>query len=106
MNPDQLKGITDRAVAVLATMLVGYLVRKGYLGESDAATLTPALILLPSLAYGWWKNRDKALLQSAANVVDPETSKPVLIVASPALAAATPENNNIVSSSDVKVTSK
>lgn len=100
MNPDQLKGITDRAVAVLATMLVGYLVRKGYLGESDAATLTPALILLPSLAWGWWNNREKSLLQSAAAI--PGT----IVVTTPALAAATPENNNIVSNTNAKVISK
>lgn len=103
MNPDQLKGMTDRALAVIATMFLNWLVNKGWLGQSDAATLLPALVLLPSIAYGAWNNRDKALLQSAANVVDPKTGQKTLIVTSSDLAAATPENNNIVAHSDVTV---
>lgn len=106
MQSDQLKGMADRAIAVLATMFLNWMVTKGWLGQSDAATLLPALVLLPALAWGYWNNRDKALIQSAANVVDPNTGKKVVIVTSPELAAATPDQNNIVSSTDVKVTQK
>lgn len=104
-NNDQIRGMLDRAVAVGATMLLSWCVKKGYLGESDAATLTPALILLPSLAWGWWNNRNTALLQSAASVIGPD-GKPTIIVASPEMAAATPAQTNIVSNTDVKVIAK
>lgn len=102
MQSDQIKGMIDRAIAVLATMLLGWMVKKGWLGESDAATLMPALVLLPALAWGWWNNRNVALLQSAANVVGADGKKTV-IVTSPELAIATPEQNNIVSNTDAKV---
>lgn len=96
MQQDQIKGMLDRAIAVLATMFLNWLVTKGWLGQSDAATLLPALVLLPALAWGWWNNRDKALLQSAATV--PGT----VVVTSPYFAKATPETN-IVSSDVAKV---
>ena len=36
MGPDQVKGMLDRAIAVMATMFLGWMVKKGWLGESDA----------------------------------------------------------------------
>jgi len=105
MQQDQIKGMLDRALAVLVTMFMGWLVKKGYLGESDAATLAPAIVLLPALAWGWYNNSNKSLLQSAANVVGDDGKKTV-IVASPELAAATPDQQNIISNKDVKVQSK
>jgi hypothetical protein len=105
-GPDQTKGMMDRAAAVIATWFLGWMVTKGWLGASDSAVLLPAVILLPSIAYGAWVNRDKALIQSAGNVVDPKTCKPTIIVTSPEMAAATPDQNNIVSNTDVKVTKK
>jgi len=100
MQQDQVKGMLDRAIAVLATMFLNWMVTKGWLGQSDAATLLPALVLLPALAWGYWNNRDKALVQSAANV--PGT----IVVTQPALAAATPDQNNIVSNTNVEVKTK
>lgn len=84
----------DRAAAVLATMFLAYCVRRGWLGESDAAQLSPAIILLPSLAWGWWNNRNKALLQSAATVRGANGEKTV-VIAPPELAHATTEKNII-----------
>lgn len=104
MQQDQLKGMLDRAIAVLATMFLGWMVKRGWLGESDAAALSPALILLPALAWGWWNNRNKALLQSASNVVG-EDGRKTVIVASPELALSTPQNN-IVSNAKVEVKTK
>lgn len=97
---DQIKGMLDRGLAVLVTMLLGWCVRKGYLGEGDAATLAPAIVLLPSLAWGWWNNRPKALVQAAAAL--PGT----VVVTTPELAKATPDQNNIVSNETTKVVSK
>jgi hypothetical protein len=102
MQSDQVKGMLDRAIAVLATWLLTQAVNKGWITQSDVAQLLPALILLPSLAWGWWINRNKALLQSAANVVGDDGKKTV-IVASPELAQATPANENIVSNTEAKV---
>lgn len=100
MGPDQVKGMLDRALAVVATMFLNWMVTKGWLGQSDAATLLPALVLIPALAWGAWNNREKALVQSAAAI--PGT----VVVTTPALAAATPEQNNIVSNAEAKVTTK
>ena len=105
MQQDQIKGMLDRAIAVIATMILGWMVKKGWLGESDSATLLPAVILLPSLAWGWWNNRPKALLQSAATVVGSD-GKQTLIVASPEFAKDTPDQNNIVSNKEVEVKTK
>ena len=99
MGPDQVKGMLDRGLAVLVTMFLGVLVRKGYLGESDAATLAPAIVLLPSLAWGWWNNRPKALVQSVAAL--PNTT----VVTSADLAKSTPEPN-IMSADLSKVVAK
>lgn len=91
---DQVSGALDRALAVLATMLLGWLVKRGYLGEGDAAALIPALVLLPSVLWGLWVNRRTALLQSASNVVGDDGKKTVILT-SPELAAATPSTNII-----------
>jgi len=105
MQQDQFKGMLDRAIAVLATMFLNWMVQKGWLGQSDAATLLPSLVLIPALAWGWYNNSNKSLLQSAANVVGNDGKKTV-IVTSPELAAATPDQQNIISNTDVKVQNK
>jgi len=101
LTNEQIKGMLDRAAAVGAAWFLAWCVKKGWIGESDVATLLPALVLFPSLAWGWWVNRNKALLQSASNTVDANGQKPI-IVTSPAVAATTPETN-IVSSAEVRV---
>lgn len=95
MTAEQFKGIADRLVA----MLLVWLVAKGYLAEGDAATAGTILIGLLSLAYGWWVNRDKALLQSAATV--PGTT----VVTQSNIAHNTPETN-IVSNTTSEVVRK
>ena len=106
MGQDQIKGMVDRTILVLATWLLSKAVSAGWLSQADSAQLLPALIILPALAWGWWNNRDKALISSAGNVVDPKTNEPVIIVTSPEMAEATPRQNNIISRDDVKVVNK
>ncbi len=96
MQQDQVKGILERASTVIAVMLLSWLVRKGWIGESDMATLLPAVVLVPSLVYGWWINRPKALVQSVASL--PGT----VIITEDKLAKATPETN-VVSNINAKV---
>jgi hypothetical protein len=100
MDTNQLKGMADRALAVLATTFLGWCVKKGYIGESDAATLLPTLVLLPSLAWGWWKNRPQAVLASVP-VADPKA-----IVVTDSKTADSIPSPNVVSRDDVKVVSK
>lgn len=100
MQQDQIKGMLDRVGLVLATWFLSWMVRKGWIGSEDSAVLLPGLILIPALVWGWWNNRDKALVQSAANV--PGT----IVVTQPSLAAATPDQNNILSNTNVEVKTK
>lgn len=104
MQQDQIKGMLDRGIAVLATWLLTQAANHGWIGQADIVTLLPAAVLLPSLAWGWWVNRDKALLASAGNVVGAD-GKQTVVVTSPELAAAVP-GANIVSNTAVEVTTK
>lgn len=97
MQKDQISGVLDRTIAVLATMLLGWMVKRGWIGESDVATLLPAVVLLPAIVWGWWVNRDKALVKSAANV------EGTVVVTSPGLASSIP-NANVVSNDAPKMT--
>lgn len=97
MQKDQVSGVLDRTIAVLATMILGWMVKRGWIGESDVATLLPAVVLLPAILWGWWVNRDKALVKSAANV--PGT----VVVTNPELASSIP-SPNVVSNDSAKVT--
>ena len=88
MNPqmptsDQIKGMADRIVAMLAVWLVA----KGYVGKDFAVEFGPVIVALVSVWYGWWINRPKAILQSAAAV--PGTT----VVTVPEFAHSTPETN-------------
>lgn len=91
MTWEQAKGVLDRLIALLLLWLVS----GGYLTEGDAATVGTILIGLASLAWGWWANRPKALVQSAATV--PSTT----VITTPALAADTPEPNIVSAASNV-----
>jgi len=71
--------------------------------QGSIITVIGALPPVISFVWGLFAHTDKAKLQSAANIVDPTTGKPTLIVTSAALAAATPGNNNIVAHEDVTV---
>ncbi len=94
---DQVSGSLDRILWTALGSLATWLVTKGYLSASDAALLVPVAVALVSGIYGLWTNRQKALVQSAANV--PGT----IVVTSNDLAVATPGQQNIVSNTKVEV---
>lgn len=98
MQKDQLSGVFDRVLAVALTWLLTWLATKGYITQGQVAELLPALVILLTAAWGWWVNRDKALIQSASNV--PGT----VVVTTPELAKATPSERNIISSKSSKET--
>jgi hypothetical protein len=93
LTQEQIKGMLDRAGAVIATLALGYLVRKGWIGDSEVAALTPILVLVPTLFWGWWVNRNKALVQSASTI--PGT----VVITNPEIANNVPQSNVISSSS-------
>lgn len=97
LTQEQIKGMAERFATVVATMLLAKAVEKGWISSSDSATLLPAVVLIPSLIYGWLVNRNKSLIQATAAI--PGT----VVVTQPSIAAATPETN-IVSTETTKVT--
>lgn len=99
---DQLKGMLDRALIVFATTLLGWMVKKGWISESDSAVFLPALVALPAIAWGAYNNRAVAQLQKAGRVVG-EDGKKTVVVTSPELANATPNEANIISTSSSQV---
>lgn len=87
MTNDQISGTTDRSLLVLMTWFLTYAANKGWISTSDVAQLAPALIVIAGVVWGWWVNRPKAIVQSAAAL--PGTT----VVTTPDLAASTPEIN-------------
>lgn len=95
MRWDQISGILDRVLAVAVT----WAITKGYITQAQAAEYAPLVLAIAAALWGWWVNRDKALVQAAAAI--PDTT----VVTRPDLAAATPERN-IVSETVAKVVPK
>lgn len=72
----------------------------------DPATQAALGVAAAGVVVGLWSQltkTDKAKVQAAAGVIDPDTGNPTIVVTSAALAAATPNQENIVSHQDVKV---
>jgi hypothetical protein len=105
LNNEQLKGMGERLATIIATWFLLKMVQRGFISSEDSGILLPGLVVvivaMPSLAYGWWVNRSKALQQAASNTFNPDGTKPI-IVTSAAIAASTSEAN-IVSSATNKV---
>lgn len=107
MNPskDQTTGIIERVIYGVAMAVLMKLVAAGWLTADMAPYVAGGIVTAVGGAYAWWINRPKAILQSAAALVDPVTGRKTVIVTSAAMAADTPENN-IVSSATNEVKSK
>lgn len=92
---DQISGMVDRTISGALIGLLGFVLHKlvlaGVLADSDVTLLSPMLIILLMAAWGYWTNRPKAIVQSAAAL--PGTT----VVTTPDLSAATPNQVNIVS---------
>lgn len=95
LTTDQASGIADRTVSGALVWAVSFFLGKlavaGYLMASDVPQLSVVVIILGSAAWGYWVNRPKAIVQSAAAL--PGT----VVVTTPDLSAATPNQTNIVS---------
>lgn len=99
LTSDQISGSLDRVVLVLITWGLTQAAQRGWISTSDVAALAPALVTIVAFVWGYWVNRPKAIVQSAAAL--PGTT----VVTTPTLAAATPESN-IKSSATATVVTK
>lgn len=96
MTKDQISGVADRLLVVLAT----YMVAKGYITQSQAAEYIPLVLALASAIYGWYVNRPVAIAQSAAAL--PGTT----VITTPDIARATPMEGNIIANTENKVVAR
>lgn len=106
-SKDQATGVIERLAygAILALMMK--LVQKGYIDADMAAYIAGGVVAAAGSIYAWWINRPKAILKAAAAVPNPASPTGLTqVITSPQLAQATPDQPNIVSSTQVQVVSK
>ena len=81
---DQVSGILDRVLLVVFT----YLVSKGYINQQEVAGDIATIIGIAGMAWGWYVNRPKAILKSAAAI--PVVQK--VVISDQALADSIPSD--------------
>lgn len=91
LTTDQISGTADRAGLVIVTWLLTVASQRGWISQGDAITLAPAILVVIGIAWGWWVNRPKAILEAATNTG-------ATVITTPEMAKATPGNEKIVSS--------
>lgn len=94
MNQVQIRGSSDRVIIVVVTWLFTYLTTKGYITASQAADFSPLVLGIGAAIYGWWVNKNEKLATQAASL--PGTT----VVTTPEIAAATPNNPNVISNTE------
>lgn len=62
MNSVQITSGIDRLLTVMATWFLGYAVQKKWLSEADSAVFLPAIVALPAVLWGVYKNRTSAVV--------------------------------------------
>jgi hypothetical protein len=95
-NWSQLSGVVER----LITAALMYAVGRGWILSSDVAPLVALGLAAVSAGYAVVVNRNTNLAKQAGSI--PNTT----VVTTPEIAAATPQQPNIVSNADVKVVTK
>lgn len=93
-NWSQVSGVADRLVLVVLTFVAS----KGWITPADVTNLATLAIGILGAIYAYYVNRNTNLAKQASNI--PGT----IVVTNDKIAAATPNQENIVSSADVKVT--
>lgn len=84
---DQIRGPVERVVYIG----LGWLVARGFITSAEVANYATLALAVAAAFYGWWQNRPKAVLQSAAAVAG------TVVITTPELAKATPNEANIIS---------
>jgi|SRR6185312_3391745 len=95
-NWSQLSGAVDRVTLIALT----YAASKGWITPSDVAGIATMVVGIAGSVYAFYVNRNTNLAKQAASI--PNTT----VVTTPEIAAATPQLNNVVSTTEVKVTNK
>lgn len=88
---DQVRGPVERLIYVG----LGWLVARGYIASEEVANYATLLLGVGAAFYGWWQNRPKAIMVSAAAI------KGTTVVTTPDLASSTTQTN-IISNLDSK----
>lgn len=101
MTKDQGTSIIERILYGIALAVAMKAVAYGWIEADMAPYYAAGLVTLVASAYAWWINRPVAIAKAAENI-SPDTK----VITTPAIAAATPDNPNILSSADVKVVQK
>ena len=106
-SKDQVTGIIERVIYGAMMLLLGKLVARGTIDGDMAAYIAGGAVTAFGSAYAWWINRPKALVQAVANIPNPAAPNgKTVIITTPELAAATPDQGNIVSSDTTKAVNK
>lgn len=93
MTKDQVLGVADR----LLIALTSWLAAKGYITQGQVADIISLGVAAVAVGYGFYINRPVSIAKSAAAL--PGT----LVVTTPEIAAATPNQENIRSSTETEV---
>jgi hypothetical protein len=101
LNGSQATGMVERLIYGAALAAAMRLAQKGYITADEAPWIAGGVVGAVGSAFAWWRNRPVALALAAASI-SPDTK----IVTSPAVAEATPQAPNIVSSNEVTVKDK
>ena len=94
VNNSQITGAIDRVVLMGLTYAAG----KGWITTTDIANYLALIVGILGSGYAFYVNRNTNLAKQAASV--PGTT----VVTTPEIAAATPNQTNIISTSETKST--
>lgn len=95
-NWSQISGAVDRVILIT----LGWFVGKGYISSGDATIITGGLVAILGVFYSMFVNRNANLAKQAASI--PGT----IVVTTPEVAAATPNNQNILPNTQTQVVPK
>lgn len=62
MNSTQTVGTIDRVLIVMATWLLGFMEKKGWITSGDTAMFLPIIVAVPAALWGWHKNKSSKLI--------------------------------------------
>lgn len=92
---DQIRGPIERVIYIA----LGWFVARGFITSAEVANYATLILAIIAAFYGWWQNRPKAILQSAAAL------QGTTVVTTHDMASNTPETN-IVSNTQQKVVTR
>jgi CHASE2 domain-containing sensor protein len=103
----RLTGVGERIAYGVISAILLRLAARGWIPPEMVEYIALGIISGVGGVYAWWLNRPQKILETAANVPNPESvSGKTVIIASPELAAATPAAPTVVSSDDHRVVAK